>query len=714
MLKQRQTIKPLIEEVYTLNHDEHHLDEIRKGRYDIQTEAGAIILPTVWSSIVKPFVTIKISFWESKVLSRQTSPTPEGRRKRSRSSGRQERPDEYLEEISIDVGDPNPPSPNRSYYEEGVTQSEGDGSEEDYESTDSIQSEDERYEDNKQPEPPREVLSPTDAEGNKLSFSVDTSWVGGHSHVSKPLGSKRDDSETPRVVKDAFEGSVETLRITKAMSEEAENRAMIQLSTLPGPKTHQLHDGVTMTWYHLQADRLDFSRFKQACLDTPNISDRLQSLIREVLANIERHKVKAFLDGLYIEPGTVLRADERCQPDPQAVIFSCIPYFDLQPLAKKLSMGLKEQNFPPRTLMQSLYPYEPVRERDSEQAYRKFGNDRSTHLVYVPNIWIMNIGADIIVTYGHRPLTAELTKSINVVQEDLSQLGVTDITKDALTNIRLTDWDSRVHLYSLEACRSYFQMEQKLKDLRFLSRGRMNSKSLLMSDGDRLVKPNDWGTIVRRTDRNFTDLTSLSDHKVKELKQNSAVDSVASVILPSTLGSVSPFFHWPAALEEETKRGGTNPKDIDSADVRLEFAERGMANATLDRYSTTNAVDESFTSTAFYQALPEDTHEHIKAQFASLETNTGQMSNQSYHATIVVGQCASIVEKSDGFCKIVQATLGLFVKDVDKNVMLRKVWGAMGNVHKLVAGLQNRGTVILNPADTDPNTKPFRHRDKSW
>lgn len=100
-----------------------------------------------------------------------------------------------------------------------------------------------------------------------------------------------------------------------------------------------------------------------------------------------------------------MRVDERCQPDPESVIFSCIPYYDLQePLANKPTPGLQSRVYSPRTLMQAAYPYEPVRERDAEQAYRKYGDTRSKKLIYVPNLWMLNLGANVVVTCGHRPL----------------------------------------------------------------------------------------------------------------------------------------------------------------------------------------------------------------------------------------------------------------------------------------------------------------------
>jgi hypothetical protein len=67
-------IKPLILEIYTLKHKDHLVEEIKKGRYDIRTNSGAVILPSVWTALVQPFTTIKISFWTDSTTDTLFSP----------------------------------------------------------------------------------------------------------------------------------------------------------------------------------------------------------------------------------------------------------------------------------------------------------------------------------------------------------------------------------------------------------------------------------------------------------------------------------------------------------------------------------------------------------------------------------------------------------------------------------------------------------------
>ncbi|KAH8725894.1 hypothetical protein GQ44DRAFT_652078 [Phaeosphaeriaceae sp. PMI808] len=694
-------IKPLIEEVYARKDDEYHVGEVREGHYDIITTDGSVILPTVWSFIVKPSTTVQIA-WKSETIFRRTSRTPEVEQ-RSRysqdkrtvkiiNSSRGERLEDY------EVIEAN---------ESSRTTSEEDENGDESTSTDSTGDEGEADSDLEDPEPRREVLSPTDVDGNRLSFLVDTSRDGNQSPMRRKPGNKGDRVDQSKERKKIFEGHVETMRITKATSIEAEAKMIVRVHTLPGPKSRPLDDSAKLTWYHVQAGRLDFSQFKEVCLSIPDLSPRLRTLTQEILAKVEKHKVKAFLSGSFIEPGTVLRADEKCQPDPQKVIFSCIPYFDLQPPAANLTTGPVDRLFPPRTLMQSFYPYEPVRERDLEQAFRKFGDNESKNLVYVPNMWMMNIGENMVVTSGYKTLAEEMVKSIDILHEDLSQLGSTDITKNTLTDIRLKDWDGSIYLYQLNDCRSFFQMEQKVKVLRLFSSDSSESKGLVIiwhaPEGEKIVTPNDWSSIISRTDLIFIELSLVKHDAAVSLqtKVNTKYLNTAALSAPSS--SVPPFFYWPIT-KEENKKEGMEPHDLVYSDTKnvmqcLEHVEKDMLNETLDKYDTTNVVDESFASTAFYQALPEDSYEHVRAQFRSFSPSAGPACDYSYHAVVILEQCTGIVERSNRFCEVIHQTLELFVSDVDKGTMLRKLWSAVGSIHQLSANVQMRGAIDFNTVD---------------
>jgi hypothetical protein len=245
---------------------------LSKGKYDICTEDGAIILPSAWQSIVKPFTTISITFWDD--------------------IGRFER---VYDDITAPPVERPPPGRYRSVEAIEVA-AEADESEEDLDSASTNETDEEAGTVTKQPEPQRNVTSATDPEGNKLTCDIDTRY-----HGPTTSSSNEGSSDTYGESINPPEGLIETLKITKAMALLIDNKTMIRTSTLPGPETLQLRDSVTVTWYHLQAKQLDFVRFRQACLDLPHLSRRFHTLTRDLLAKIEKHKVKTYLDDLYVE-----------------------------------------------------------------------------------------------------------------------------------------------------------------------------------------------------------------------------------------------------------------------------------------------------------------------------------------------------------------------------------------------------------------------------
>lgn len=499
----------------------------------------------------------------------------------------------------------------------------------------------------KQPGPQRTVTSATDSKGNKLAYSIDTHYYG------PAKSSSNDGSSDTQVLTIKPSGiSMETLRVTKAMALPIDNKTVIRISSLPGLETLQLSDSVTTTWYHLQAKQLDFAHFRQACLELPHLSRRLQTLTRDLLARIEKHKVKAYLDGLYVEPGIVMRVDERCQPDPQSAIFSCVPYFDLQ-----------------------------------------------------------------------EPITSKFC--------------------------------------SLLECKTYFQMEQKLNELWRRALNTPSSDSLCMSDGAQLVTPKDWPSLVLCTDRIFIDLAALIGEKADRMQQRiiadlnnprpgtgaahrddlrqarfgrfeNLADNAASqakdpadkaslstlldakpvsehtLINGALRGRVPPFFHWKTTEFENSQDEGqsveSNPADARHASQRLQLAEKSMASAILDSNEILNVVDESFSSTSSFEAISEDSQDDVSARFNALASDSRPKDFHTYHAVFVGGQCASFLEKSHMFCATVRAILRLLLRCTDESTMLRKLWGAMGNIHDLIAKL------CADEADTETS----RTRHSGW
>jgi hypothetical protein len=699
-----QAVKSLILEAYA--HDTWHSQQIINEQYDIENEDGAIILPSVWKTFLKPSAKVRISFRKELVsqqmpLSTQASGRSEvlisdagdqddtqnveleaqttsildhaqiSRAATSTSSDRDRDWVRYRSETRRVVPDPNLAS-SESDGEDDSTSSEHNGN---------VFSTDEE-----DLEPPRTVVPAVDDKGNRLSFGIDTSRARQRPYVQREVATKEEDSATSKHGHEIKEQSFKELRITKAMLGGTDTKTIMQVHILPGPDNPQLRGNVKTTWYHLQATQLDLTRFKETCIGIEGLTSRLQMLTREVFGRVEKRRVKKALYGYSVEPGTVVRADERRQDKPEAVIFSCIPYLDLQSLEKQapVSSGTTPLLFPPRTLMQAMYPLWSVQDRDREQAYRKFGNEHNNKAVHLSDMWMVNIGADMVVTHGHRALADEMVNSIEVVKEDLRQLGSNDITRTSLTTVRITHRDSRVRLYTLDACRSYFQLESKLNRMKTVS---CNSKigddlRVLYSfvEGRRVVAPNDWTAIVKRTDLMFIDLEEIEQDETSSTGNDLKLDASNAIG-----NSVPPFFRWPSTTSATNISNQGNPKNNPTADMereaqRLEYAERIMLNEYLDSLFAYNDVEKSFTSTKYYRYLPETTHEHFVTRLESLLFEPERGTHLSFHATVIAEQRTCVATKSKSFYNIVQDTLRLFVSDLDGSATLRKLWCTMSNI----------------------------------
>ena len=560
-------------------------------------------------------------------------------------------------------------------------------------------------------EPQRIISTPTDLEGNKLSFKVNTTLNRPLARPDKAPGSDGAEPEGFTSQQHTRGTTSEHMRIMKAISTQVEGRSMVQVYTFSGPDSALAHSSTSIIWYHLHSERLDYARFKEVCLGVPGLSVRLQKLTKVLLEKVEKEHVDALLEGMFIKPGTVLRGDESHQSDPQTAIFSCVPYFELQPAVKRGSTtGQVNRLFPPRTLMQSYYPYEPVRERDEEQAYRKFGNENPKALIHVPNLWVLNIADRFVVTCGHQPLSKDFVKSIETVPVDLA-LSQKSRDDNIDSSIRLTDRIGRQLFFSPRECRSYFQMEQKLREIETICCWTGNptiNDSLQLawnrSDSKReLVTPEIWSTIIRSNNSLFIDLVSLDMQQAKDLKSKTVPTKTSA----SSLGRVPHIFHWPQESKYEQSLEKDGPDNTMSIEEKrsmrcLELAGKAMLTEILETYAV-NSVDRSFSSTEFYQKLPEESYGNVEASIASLRLHEAKHRNTSesttYHHILIQAQRNMIAEKTYKFQEVVHTTMRLYVPDLDKSVILRKLWAAMSSICKTSIAFEQLDTSDFNLED---------------
>lgn len=700
-----QTTKVQLEEIYRLRQRDALAEAVKDDKFSLTDVNGNIILPSLWDQVVQAGATLQVVI-PTEILNFEIAagyPVTE------------------TIEVVIPPGT-NPPSGASSTHADPtldpwyVSDDEEDNDEEDSgddssggESSlelESVSSSSKTSDSSllNDAEPARETIIPTDSDGNNLVFSVDTSSV-------RPLNQNQADATKAPDARDPQQlvGNTDSISIGIANTVQNDGRTILQLQQLPGPKTTSVNLDERMRWVHQRSEPMDLKGFRDTCLSITGLSGRLRELVKKTFDKVEKEKLKVFLGGVFVEPGTVLRVDENCVTDPSSVIFSCVPYFDLQTASTKKSTTGQTLRAPSRSLMQSYYPYEPVEERDFEQAYRKFDNEKRGALVYVPNLWMVNIGSDIVATCSHQSLHEGFGQSINLRTID------SDYKKDGSLgrDIRLTDWDGRQMIYTAAECRSFFQLEQKVKEMRqehCRSNDSRDTRRLdltwKMRDGEMKVTPGLWTGILHQRDSFFIDVSLESSAPKARIGNHNVQPHMSRAV------SSKPFFDWPSKSNPDNTDTKNRIQEKSNTSTQcLDHVEKAMLSEVLSEYSLFGAViEKAFTSTEYYRNLPQNTAEEVKSSLQALKSGTkaGDKSGENYcssHGTRIARYQKTIVEKAVELYAMKCKTFALFVDD-HRNTLLCKSWAAMQSVcsiSMLVSGwAPHVSTPIGASASADP------------
>lgn len=131
------------------------------------------------------------------------------------------------------------------------------------------------------------------------------------------------------------------------------------------------------------------------CLNAPGISGELRFVVLRLFKHVQDNFRKRFFDGFAIDPGTVLRCDgtssRAANNHELSATFLCFPY---------LSVGSRSQNsqsathdYPTRSIMRILYPYESTEDRETAPSFCKSTPHASESVLYVPQLWAVIIGS---------------------------------------------------------------------------------------------------------------------------------------------------------------------------------------------------------------------------------------------------------------------------------------------------------------------------------
>ncbi|KAF2489673.1 hypothetical protein BU16DRAFT_544052 [Lophium mytilinum] len=612
-----QGIKKLIERAYSRGENSALLPEVLEERFDLLLFNRDVALPEVWDAVIRPMVEVHLSLWSMPpVPSPQLPPAPwaiagaeapgtdppfplpfpnpapkssssrsESRSQDSRSRARS-RPRARLGSGSRSR------SQSRSQSRDSVVSYlSGGGS-----SWGSVSNASSSGSVPTDFEPPRPWAPPRDRDGNHLSF------LATHSEFSDQVKSEGT-SPKPPASRPMTKEPVDILEAHMSRMSSNETKTYVLIRQANSPQKPGSKDIASIRWHHLHAsDELDFYSFKDACTSIPKVSRQACHAVSTLLAKVEKENIKTALDGMFIEPGTVLRCDFKDdQGKEHAVIFACVPFFDLQaPLKPRLSRG--QRLHPVRTLMSTLYPYEDVVERDREQAFRKHGNNSSESIIHVPVFWMLSIGSEAIVTCGYKTLSATMGPSM-LIERDIQKLGRLETAVD----IRFTDWEGRVFLFPRERCNTFFEFEQKVREVRSASTRQAPIKGtlkfVLVQEKDKtLLTPGNWVDEVHSLKTTFVDIITLNKwgrmsdgtnaleewDSDEEISQTDATPETNSsrkdAPKRNTLYKVAPFFTWKPDNLLQNEKAGQDHHGYDSNIVdMLDVIDPDVATLTTER-----------------------------------------------------------------------------------------------------------------------------------
>lgn len=253
-----------MEDIYAHRDAGDDLDAIRNARFDVKRRVlgnDNIVLPSVWSTIVNPGDTVRIFIWDPLPGRRFSIPRRDTAAEFRPEISREERGDRPIRVRAPDTRySPSPPPPPAR--RRGTAPAHLEDDDDSVGEEESSVTEDEEESTEPPPPPPEQVrvsIPPADQEGNPLSFPVDTKWIATHSSVGEEQGSSGDSSKKPTTSRDM---GVENLKITKAVTFSSDGRTGVQIHTLPGPETPAYSSAISIQWYHLHSDQLDWTQFK--------------------------------------------------------------------------------------------------------------------------------------------------------------------------------------------------------------------------------------------------------------------------------------------------------------------------------------------------------------------------------------------------------------------------------------------------------------------
>ncbi|KAK5987540.1 hypothetical protein PT974_11672 [Cladobotryum mycophilum] len=159
---------------------------------------------------------------------------------------------------------------------------------------------------------------------------------------------------------------------------------------------------------HVKRSTMSLKVLDKLVRNCPLIDDNLREVAVKLVATVGERFVRDSENGTYIEPGSVLRSigthsqhhgsrasSRHQQTDP--VVFVASPYMAMKSLESHTASEDGEHH--PQTLLQSLYGFDVVTNRDKHQVIRKMSAcGQRDDVLYVNQMWCLLIGSNILIT----------------------------------------------------------------------------------------------------------------------------------------------------------------------------------------------------------------------------------------------------------------------------------------------------------------------------
>ncbi|UKZ54094.1 hypothetical protein TrVGV298_007900 [Trichoderma virens] len=361
-----------------------------------------------------------------------------------------------------------------------------------------------------------------------------------------------------------------------------------EILTSGPPKNNETRNPMEVKWLHLQGPTMNLNVMVKHIMECHLIGDDVRAVTMTLMKKVGEKFVRHSETGPYIEPGAVLRG-VGIYPKPSSgslsqkyrptipVVFGASPYLRLGPLSAHRNSAKKDDHRP-RTLLQNLYGFDIIPNRDGTQIVRKIGD--GSHLddvFHVNQMWCLLIGSTILITMsdhttrelldgtiGKRILSHETPIKIKIIDGDSNKyydiaissnttwVDLFNITMDAVHKEKTSyhDYDLRDDKRVILTAERWIEIakspnSQKLKCYTFyLTRRLSNSDKLmhmrLLENG----RPDTSGTTDksptrdRRSGTSFGSVTySRRGSNIHPPKDQGSINVVSS---PTLLGQDGP------------------------------------------------------------------------------------------------------------------------------------------------------------------------------